>query len=209
MSRPLRTARPATYEDLVAAPDHVVAELIDGTLLMSPRPAPPHAACASAIGGELNFRFGRPGDGGGDRPGGWWILHEPELHLGAALGRPGPREVALVPDVAGWRRARMPQLPDAAAFTLPPDWVCEVLSPSTERLDRLRKLALYAEAGVGFVWLVDPAARFVEVYRPTGGGLPTRVRAWSPDDAESSDVHDLPPFEGVALGAGDWWPPLD
>ena len=102
----------ATYDDLLKAPDHVVTELIDGPLLMSPRPGPRHAVCASAMGGELNFRFDGPRrGGGGDRPGGWWILYEPGLHLGLALGRSGARDIVLVPDLAGWLRERMPGLP--------------------------------------------------------------------------------------------------
>src|SRR5690606_37538519 len=118
-----------------------------------PRPAPRHARARSALGFELG-ELDRPG--GGDHPGGWWILDEPELHLGADV---------LVPDLAGWRRERMPRLPEGPAFELVPDWICEVLSPSSARLDRLKKMAVYARAGVGHIWLVDPLARVIEVYR--------------------------------------------
>jgi len=100
------------------------------------------------------FQHGRGG------PGGWWILGEPELHF--------DRNV-LVPDVAGWRRTRMARLPDTAFFTLPPDWICEVLSPSTVSFDRVKKLAIYAREGVASAWLVDPLAQTVEVYRLEGG----------------------------------------
>jgi Uma2 family endonuclease len=96
------------------------------------------------------FHHGRGG------PGGWWIVDEPELHVG---------EDIVVPDLAGWRRERMPEFPKTAFFTLAPDWLCEVLSPSTERLDRARKLRVYAREGVGHVWLVNPEARTLEVYR--------------------------------------------
>jgi Uma2 family endonuclease len=85
-----------------------------------------------------------------------WILDEPELHLGTHV---------VVPDVAGWRRERMPVLPDEAFFAIVPDWVCEVLSPSTERIDRARKLRIYAEAGVAHAWFVDPILRTLEVLR--------------------------------------------
>jgi Uma2 family endonuclease len=113
-----RTRKPATYADVLAAPDHVVAEILDGELHLSPRPAPRHAAASSGLGGALHGPFDR-GRGG---PGGWRIPDEPELHLGADV---------VVPDLAGWRRTRLPRLPDEAYFTLAPDWICEVVSPST------------------------------------------------------------------------------
>jgi Uma2 family endonuclease len=148
--------RPATYEDLVKLPDNLVAEIVDGELHASPRPAPPHAIAGSSVGGLLinPYSFGRGG------PGGWWILDEPELHLGSDV---------LVPDLAGWRRARMPQRPATAYFPLAPDWVCEVLSPSTTRLDRTRKLGIYAREQVAHAWLIDPLAQTLEVFRLDGG----------------------------------------
>ena len=148
--------RRATYEDLVRVPPHRVAEIIDGELHVSPRPASRHALASSALGSELwsPFHHGRGG------PGGWWILFEPELHFG---------EDVLVPDLAGWRRERMPEFPDTAAFTLTPDWACEVVSPSTERLDRATKMPVYAREGVAHLWLVNPAARTLEVYRLAEG----------------------------------------
>lgn len=142
----------ATYADLEALPEHVVGELIDGELYASPRPASPHAMAAFVLGTELGAAFYR-GRGG---PGGWVLLFEPELHLGQDV---------LVPDLAGWRRERMPRVPNTAAFTLAPDWVCEVLSPSTTRLDRTAKLPVYAREGVRHVWFVDPKARTLEVLR--------------------------------------------
>jgi hypothetical protein len=86
-------------------------------------------------------------------------LDEPELHFG---------EHVVVPDLAGWRRERMRAMPRQAFFTLAPDWVCEVLSPSTERADRGRKLRIYAEAGVAHVWFLKPADRTLEVLRLRG-----------------------------------------
>lgn len=167
-----RQQRKATYADLEALPPHVVGELIDGTLYASPRPALPHAFAAGELFGELRGPFGR-GQGG---PGGWQLLIEPELHF---------TEDVLVPDIAGWRRERMPQVPDAAAATLAPDWLCEVLSPSTRNLDRKAKLPVYAREGVRHVWLVDPNARTLEVFRLEGTHYvpmtphsgPVRVRA--------------------------------
>lgn len=133
-----------------------MGEIVDGELVVSPRPATPHAVGASALGGTLlpPFQFG---DAGG--PGGWWILFEPELHLS---------ENVLVPDLAGWRRERMPVVPADAFLTLPPDWVCEVLSPTTSRHDRTKKLPIYARVRVQFLWLLDPLAQTLEVFRLDG-----------------------------------------
>ena len=148
--------RPATYDDLIAVPDHLVAEIVDGELWTSPRPAPKHARAYSSLG----ITIGAPYDHGRGGPGGWWILDEPELHLAAHV---------LVPDVAGWRRNRMPRLPDTACFPLAPDWVCEVVSPSTALLDRTKKLRIYALDGVRHCWIVDPLARTLEVLRLDSG----------------------------------------
>jgi len=147
--------KPATYADLQALPPHVVGELIAGELHVSPRPAAPHTVASSRLGAKLSTRFDW-GDGG---PGGWIILDEPELHFG---------EDVLVPDLAGWRRERMPRPPRTAAFTLAPDWLCEVSSPSTAALDRGAKLPVYAREGVRHVWLLDPEARTLEVLQLAG-----------------------------------------
>jgi Uma2 family endonuclease len=164
--------RKASYADLEALPAHVVGEIVAGELYASPRPALPHAFAAGQLFYELTGPFSR-GRGG---PGGWHLVFEPELHLG---------EDVLVPDIAGWRHERMPQVPDTAACTLAPDWLCEVLSPSTRSLDRKAKLPVYAREGVRHVWLVDPIARTLEVFRlegthylpmPSHSG-PVRVRA--------------------------------
>jgi len=148
--------RPATYEDLVGLPDNLVAEIINGELHASPRPAPPHAVAGSTLGGWLVPPF----HGGRGGPGGWWVIDEPELHLGPDV---------LVPDLAAWKRERMPSKPDTAYFPLAPDWVCEVLSPSTAQIDRARKLAIYARERVSHAWLVDPLAQTLEVFRLEGG----------------------------------------
>ncbi|REG31036.1 putative restriction endonuclease [Archangium gephyra] len=144
--------RKATYEGLETVPPHCVGELVDGELYVSHHLALPQVRAATRLGMWL----GRPFDLGEGGPGGWVILDKPELHLG---------DDALVPDLAGWRRERMPQMPHTAAFTLAPDWVCEVLSPSTEVLDREKKMKAYAREGVGHLWFVDPLQRSLEVYR--------------------------------------------
>ena len=145
--------RRATYEDVLAAPPEKVAEVVDGELYLFPRPGKPHAAATSALGEELGPAFKR-GRGG---PGGWILLDEPELHL---------VEDILVPDMAGWRREGMPVMTNELPyFDLAPDWVCEVLSDSTRKLDRAKKVPIYARSGVKHVWLVDPIARTLEVLR--------------------------------------------
>jgi Uma2 family endonuclease len=149
MGDPARTR--SVYEQFLEVPRHVVAEIVRGVLITQPRPAARHARAASRLGSALG-----PFDlGGTGAPGGWIILIEPELHLAADV---------LVPDLAGWRRSRMPELPDVAAFDLAPDWICEVVSPSTAALDRADKLPIYARAGVGHAWLVDPLAQTLEVF---------------------------------------------
>jgi Uma2 family endonuclease len=150
MARQDMARKPATYEDLLKVPEHLVAELANGDLYATPRPAVRHARAASVLGSELTVAFDR-GRGG---PGGWWILDEPELHL---------QDDVLVPDLAGWRRARVAALPDTAAIAIAPDWACEVISPATEALDRGKKLPIYAREGVSHAWVINPASRTVEV----------------------------------------------
>jgi Uma2 family endonuclease len=180
------TMKRATYEDVLNAPENKVAEILDGELFLSPRPAPRHAVASSEIGMAIGSPFQR-GVGG---PGGWWILDEPELHLGDAV---------VVPDIAGWRRQRLPAIPDEAFFSLPPDWVCEVLSPSTERIDRSRKLRVYAEADVAHAWLVKPTDRTLEVLRLRDGAW-TIVAVW-----EDAALVRAEPFEAVDLELGRLW----
>ncbi len=181
--------KPATYQDILNLPEHLVGEIVDGELIVSPRPAFAHAHVASALGGELFGPFNR-GRGG---PGGWWILDEVELHL---------RSDILVPDVAGWQRARMPKPPSPHEpfMTLPPDWVCEVLSPSTAQLDRSRKLRIYAREEVAHVWMIDPIAHMLEVYRhePRGWLLLETFCGTQKIRAE--------PFDAVELDLGVLWP---
>lgn len=166
-----------------------VREVIRGIEMMSPRPAPPHALVASHLGMRLGplYHFG---EGGG--PGGWWILDEPELHLGAE---------EMVPDLAGWRRERMPALPTEAFFTQPPDWVCEVLSPSTEETDRSEKLDIYAEHGVPYVWLAHPILRTLEIYRLHESGHYLRLKM-----VRGRRVVRPEPFDAVPLDLGSIWP---
>ncbi len=182
-----RPARKATYRDVLDAPAHKVAEIVRGALHMQPRPAFRHAIAGSSLGMEIGGPFQR-GRGG---PGGWWIVDEPELHFG---------EDILVPDLAGWRRERMPEPPDEAYLTLAPDWACEILSPSTRKFDLEGKRPIYAREGVGHLWFVDPAARTLEAFTLDGG-------AWTPAGAaREAEPVCLPPFEAVTFPLDALWP---
>jgi Uma2 family endonuclease len=184
--------RPANYQDVANAPEHVVAEIVNGEFWTSPRPAPRHANATSVLGVDVGGPY-HQGRGG---PGGWWILDEPELHLG---------DDVLVPDLAGWRRERMPVLPDTAYFPLPPDWVCEVLSPATAVLDRARKLPIYARHGVAHAWLVDPIARTLEVLA-LRDGLWTIVTTYGSSGEIRAEPFGAAPIDLLALW-GDPAPP--
>jgi Uma2 family endonuclease len=181
-TKPLKKG--ATYDDLRDVPDHFVAEMFDGELYASPRPAIPHAHAGSVLAAKLGGGFHRLG------PGGWVILYEPELHFGKDV---------LVPDFAGWRRERLPRLPPDAYLTLAPDWVCEILSPSTEALDRGKKLHRYAREGVSHAWLIEPLRQSLEVLSLVSG-------RW-----DRLAVHEgrakvrVPPFDSVELELGDLW----
>ncbi len=178
--------KPATYEDLLAVPAHLVAEIIAGTLYTQPRPSPRHARASSLLGGKLTG----PYDEGMNGPGGWWILDEPECHLDFDI---------VVPDLAGWRRERLPRLPDEAFFELPPDWVCEVLSPGTARMDRVEKMPIYSRAGVVHIWLVDPILRTLEVFENTSAG-------WLLLGAfENEDMISMPPFDAICFNLEVLW----
>jgi Uma2 family endonuclease len=183
--------RPATYEDLLTVPDHLIGELIDGELYTTPRPAIPHMNVSSALGADLNIRFQR-GRGG---PGGWWILIEPEVHI---MGH------AFVPDIAGWCRERLPVLPKAATIDVAPDWLCEVRSPSTARLDRVKKLPAYATIGVQYVWIIGPVDQTLEVLRLENG------RWVICGNYGGDDVVRAEPFEAVDIELSALWidPPL-
>ncbi|MDZ4842782.1 MAG: Uma2 family endonuclease [Hyphomicrobium aestuarii] len=173
--------RPATYADLEALPANLVGEIVNGTLHAQPRPAPRHSRAASRLGAELDGPFDR-GRGG---PGGWIFLDEPELHLGPHV---------IVPDIAGWRAERLSPFPEAAFIETPPDWVCEVLSPSTARLDRAEKLPIYGSCGVGHAWYVDPLAKTLEVFALTGGKwmIAATFKDADPVAAPPFDVHTFP-----------------
>ena len=183
-ARPLKKG--ATYADLVDVPERFVAEMFDGDLYASQRPALRHAHAAFALAGELSGPFHRGRNG----PGGWVLLMEPELHFGYDV---------VVPDLAGWRRERLPAVPDSTYLTLAPDWACEVLSPSTETLDRGRKLRIYRREGVVHVWLLDPLRRTLEVLVHASGHY--RALATHEGDARPR----VAPFEAIELELDALW----
>ncbi|MFI3156739.1 MAG: Uma2 family endonuclease [Methylococcaceae bacterium] len=178
--------KPATYQDIIDLPEHIVGEIINGHLETHPRPAPKHAVAASSITAELvsPFQKGRNG------PGGWWIIAEPECHLDHNI---------LVPDLAGWRRQRMPTLPTTAWFDVVPDWVCEILSPSTARLDRTVKMPVYAQLGVAYLWLIDPILQTLEAYELLD-------RRWLLNASYADDqTIAAAPFEQHTFSLSDLW----
>ena len=183
----LTFTRAATYADLEALPSNVVGEILFGVLHAHPRPTQRHGRAANRMQGELSGPFDRNVEG----PSGWVFITEPELHLGPHV---------VVPDIAGWRRERMPKLPDTAWFEMPPDWLCEVLSPSTQRFDRTDKLAIYASFGVKHCWYVDPLATTLEVFALTGG-------KWLLAAAfKDADPVTAPPFEAHTFPLDVLWP---
>lgn len=184
-----RVREHATYEDLIRLPENMVGELIEGELFASPRPSGPHTLASSALGALLvpPFQFGING------PGGWFILDEPELHLGGNV---------LVPDLAGWRTERMPQVPKNHIFSISPDWVCEITSPSSGRIDRLKKMPVYAREEVQYAWIVEPEQQTLEAYRLQGPG-------WYLSGTYGAEpLARIEPFEAVEINLTLLWGPL-
>ena len=183
--------RPVSYQDVLDAPEGMRAEILDGELVMQARPMPPHDFTYGALNEILRSDFQR-GRGG---PGGWWIVAEPELHFGDRNFR------TIVPDLAGWRKERMPVIDPDARYPVVPDWVCEILSPSTARSDRMKKMPIYADVGVKHLWLADPANRSLETYELRAGQW--TLLATYGDEGEAAIL----PFEAVPLPLAELWLP--
>jgi Uma2 family endonuclease len=179
--------RRATYADLEAVPPHLVAEIIHGALVTHPRPVAGHAGAQNNLSATLTpaYHWGRGG------PGGWKFLSEPELHLGSNV---------VVPDLAGWRIERLPREPSTARITIAPDWLCEILSESTESHDRGAKRSIYAEAGVPILWLLDPRGKFLEVFQLTAGHW--LLAGTFSGDQEVRAI----PFDGTPFPLSQLWP---
>lgn len=180
-------ARTATYADLVAVPPHLVAEIVFGNLVTHPRPSGYRRASALSLGDELVGPF-QKGRGG---PGGWIFMVEPELHMGPHV---------VVPDLAAWRNERLPHHPATPYIVTPPDWVCELNSPSTESMDRGPKRRTYATYSVPHMWLIDPVGRRLESYE-------LREGQWLLHETYDGDVAvDAPPFAAVPFQLSALWP---
>jgi Uma2 family endonuclease len=177
----------ATYADLEAVPPHLVAEIIDGELMTHPRPSFRHGAAATSLVDELTGPF-QKGRGG---PGGWVFVVEPEIKFGGDI---------LVPDVSGWRRERLPAVPKRNHLEVAPDWICEVLSASTEKRDRSVKKRVYAAGGVSHLWLIDPRLQLLEAFELNGGKW-TDVGTWN-----SADIVRASPFDAISFSLADLWP---
>lgn len=180
--------RPATYADLEAVPENLVAEIIDGVLRTHPRPSFRHGGSASA----LNIRLGNAFQfGGQDGPGGWVFVVEPELKLGSQI---------VVPDLAAWKKERLSMAPETSYSEIAPDWICEVLSASTERRDRTVKKRIYADASIPHFWIIDPRLQTLEVLE-LRDGFWTELGAWN-----SADVVSAVPFDAISFSLADLWP---
>lgn len=180
--------RPATYADLEAVPPNMVAEILGGELVTHPRPRPRHGIAANSLGHELTGPF-QKGRGGG--PGGWLFITEPELHLG---------DHVVVPDLAGWRLERLPVVPEEVGITIAPDWICEVLSPSTAIHDRTIKFDIYHDFGVGYLWYLDPEYKTLEVFGRGAEHWQTLKTFGGHDDVRAE------PFDAISFSLGALWP---
>lgn len=187
---PKTRAKPATYADIEALPDNMVGEILFGVLHANPRPAPRHGLAGAELAYELVGPF-RRGIGG---PGGWIFAIEPELHLGSHV---------VVPDLAGWRIDRLPTLPSTPFFEIAPDWLAEILSPSTQRMDRTDKLKVYAQYGVGHCWYIDPIDKTLEVFARVGDKW--QIAATFKD----ADQVAAPPFQALTFNLDALWEPED
>jgi Uma2 family endonuclease len=182
--------RRATYQDVLNAPENMIAEVLDGELHLMPRPKRRHLRTASGLGAFLFGAF----DAGVGGPGGWTIIDEPELHL-------GPAPDILVPELGGWRDGYLADDGDAddPFITVVPDWVCEILSPGTLRIDRMKKMPIYARERVPHVWLVDPREKTVEVFRMAESTY-SLVGTFGGDDALQAE-----PFDALLIPPAFLW----
>ncbi len=183
-ARRIERNSPEAEEAYANAPDGLKVELIRGMVCMAPAPVPLHQRLVQRVCARVTSAYDRT-DGDGSGPGGWVIITEPELHLGE---RPDKSK----PDLAGWRVGRATFSLSDAAITIAPDWICEVLSPSTETYDRGTKAPVFAEHGVEWLWLIDPESRTVEVFRNQAG-------TFRPARATDTKSAGLPPFGAASM----------
>lgn len=194
MSAAMKNSVPSAdlYAQLEALPENLTGEIINGQLYTQSRPATPHTLAGSGLEIDIGSAYHR-GRGG---PGGWWILIEPEVHF--------IRDIEMVvPDLAGWRRERIPRLPRDHRIEVVPDWICEILSPSTAKTDRVVKMPVYARYGVPYLWLVDPLAHTLEVFALHDGRW-TVIGLFQEQDSVTVE-----PFTEIALELGGLWADLE
>jgi len=184
------STKPPTLADLDALPPGIVGEIIDGVLYTMTKPRMRHQRTGTGISADLRgpFDLGRGG------PGGWWIVTEPGIEL--------PNTPEISPDVAGWRRERMPEMPGDEPIRVVPDWVCEILSKNTRRHDQVVKMPYYAKIGVAYAWVADAEARVLVAYRLESGAW--RVIGTYSNETEAR----IEPFDTVPVNVADWWPPV-
>lgn len=176
------------YDQLMSLPEGLTGEILNGQLHAQPRPSGLHGLAESALEAELFFPFHK-GRGG---PGGWWVLVEPEVHF--------IRDTeVVVPDIAAWKRERLPTIPEDHRFEVVPDWVCEILSPSTASKDREIKMPLYAHYGVKFMWLIDPIKKTLEAYELING-------QWCDiGQLADKDMVSIKPFDAISFRLAELW----
>jgi len=177
----------ATYEDILALPENTVGEILNGQLETHPRPAPKHALAASSMGMEIGLPF-QKGHGGS---GGWWIIDEPECHVSNHI---------FVPDLAGWLKKRMPTLPETAWFNIRPDWVCEIISPSSASRDRVTKMYIYANLEIPYYWIIDPIGQTLEVYQLQEDKSWRLLKTYANDDNVK-----VAPFDSYSFSLANLW----
>ena len=187
MHKPAATPLDLLYQQLEQLPDNLTGEVINGQLHTSPRPAGPHGLVTSILGMDIGTAYHRGRNG----PGGWWIIDEPECHL--------PMHDICVPDIAGRRRETMPEIPQDQRFTTAPDWICEVISPSTTNLDRTEKLPSYAQCGVEYLWLIDPLAKVAEILQLSDDNF--LLLGTHCGDKQFC----APPFDAIIIDMADLW----
>ena len=177
------------YEQVETLPEGITGEILDGVLHTLPRPSLKHSQASSIIGIDIGsaYHLGRGG------PGGWWILDEPEVHFILDTE-------FCVPDLAGWRRERLPSLPDGHKIQVVPDWICEVLSPSTKSVDREVKMPLYAKFGVAYLWLVDPVEKTLESYKLDGKNQWQQTGFF-----QGAEQAEIKPFDAITIALSDLW----
>lgn len=176
----------STYDDLYRLPDNMIGEIIDGEIIASPRPSRRHGYTASTIGDEIGpaYRLGRGG------PGGWIIIDEPEIAFG---------ENILVPDLAGWKKERFPVEEEHNWISVVPDWVCEIVSPSSAGIDRVTKMGIYARHRVPHYWIIDPIGKTLEVLENNNMQW-SIIGSYAGDDKVQAD-----PFPAIVIDLGSLW----